>query len=99
MINYKQKTVHSEMQKEKLVFQTHLNTKSQYIYDATSENRLVNEFEVNGKKKYLIRHDNDKFGRGPYFHGADDLKGSPLEKGRYNQYHGHHPEDFEGYKE
>jgi len=69
-----------------------------YIYDATSENRWVYEFEVNGKKKYLIRHDDDKFGRGPHFHGADDLKGSPLEKGRYNQYPGHHPEDFEGYK-
>lgn len=25
-------------------------------------------------------------------------KGSPLEKGRYNQHPGHYPEDFEGYK-
>lgn len=27
-----------------------------------------------------------------HFHGADDLKGSPLEKGRYNQYPGHSPD-------
>ena len=25
-------------------------------------------------------------GRGPHFHGADDIKGNPFEKGRYNQY-------------
>jgi len=37
-------------------------------------------------------------GRGPHFHGADDVKGNPFEKGRYNQYDGHHPEDFKGYK-
>lgn len=50
------------------------------------------------RKKYIIEHREDKFGRGPHFHGADDLKGSPLEKGRYNQYPGHSPEDFVGYK-
>jgi len=37
-------------------------------------------------------------GRGPHFHWADDVKGNPYEKGRYNQYDGHHPEDFKGYK-
>ncbi len=37
-------------------------------------------------------------GRGSHFHTADDEKGSPLEKGRYNQRSGHYPEDFEGYK-
>ncbi|MFT0800832.1 T7SS effector LXG polymorphic toxin [Bacillus swezeyi] len=68
------------------------------VYDGTTENRRVYEFEVNGKKKYIIEHREDKFGRGPHFHGADDLKGSPLEKGRYNQYPGHSPEDFAGYK-
>lgn len=57
-----------------------------------------NEFEVDGKKKYIIEHREDKFGRSSHFHGADDLKGSPLEKGRYNQYPGHSPEDFVGYK-
>ncbi|AZK48806.1 hypothetical protein EIM92_00495 [Paenibacillus lentus] len=69
-----------------------------YVHDGTSENRKVYEFEVDGKKKYIIEHRDDKFGRGPHFHGADDLKGNPLEKGRYNQYPGHSPEDFDGYK-
>lgn len=68
------------------------------VFDGTSENRRVYEFEVDGKKKYIIEHREDKLGRGPHFHGADDLKGNPLEKGRYNQYPGHSPEDFEGYK-
>ncbi|WP_270573822.1 T7SS effector LXG polymorphic toxin [Bacillus glycinifermentans] len=68
------------------------------VYDGTTENRRVYEFEVDGKKKYIIEHREDKLGRGPHFHGADDLKGSPLEKGRYNQYPGHSPEDFAGYK-
>ncbi|UZQ51681.1 HNH/endonuclease VII fold putative polymorphic toxin [Clostridium kluyveri] len=67
------------------------------IYDNTSENRIVHEFEVDGQKKYIIEHREDKFGRGPHFHGADDLKGSPLEKGKYNQYPGHYPENFNGY--
>ncbi|TPG71558.1 hypothetical protein EEL31_12985 [Brevibacillus laterosporus] len=69
-----------------------------HVHDGTSENRWVYEFEVDGKKKYIIEHREDKFGRGPHFHGADDIRGSPLEKGRYNQYPGHSPEDFEGYK-
>jgi RHS repeat-associated protein len=68
------------------------------VFDGTTENRRVYEFEVDGNKKYIIEHREDKFGRGPHFHGADDLKGSPLEKGRYNQYPGHSPEDFIGYK-
>nr|WP_211171224.1 HNH/endonuclease VII fold putative polymorphic toxin [Bacillus sp. DNRA2] len=68
------------------------------VYDGTTENRRVYEFDVDGKKKYIIEHREDKFGRGPHFHGADDLKGSPLGKGRYNQYPGHSPEDSVGYK-
>ncbi|UII58594.1 hypothetical protein LS684_23700 (plasmid) [Cytobacillus spongiae] len=64
------------------------------VYDGTTENRRVYEFEIDGMKKYIIEHREDKFGRGPHFHGADDLKGSPLEKGRYNQYPGHSPEEF-----
>ncbi|WP_405096939.1 HNH/endonuclease VII fold putative polymorphic toxin [Oceanobacillus sp. FSL H7-0719] len=68
------------------------------VYDGTTENRRVYEFEVDGKKKYIIEHQEDKFGRGPHFHGADDLKGNPLEKGKYNQYPGHSPENFVGYK-
>ncbi|WP_335872620.1 HNH/endonuclease VII fold putative polymorphic toxin [Bacillus sp. 2205SS5-2] len=72
--------------------------KTVHVYDSTSENRWVYEFDVYGKKKYVVRHDEDKFGRGSHFHGADDSKGSPLNKGRYNQYPGHSPEDFKGYK-
>ncbi len=70
----------------------------EYVYDGTSENRTVYEFTVDGKKKYIIEHAEDKMGRGPHFHGADDVKGNPFEKGRYNQYDGHYPEDFNGYK-
>ena len=52
------------------------------VYDGTTENRRVYEFEVDGKKKYIIEHREDKFGRGSHFHGADDLKGSPLDRKR-----------------
>lgn len=48
-------------------------------------------------KKYIIEHPFDKNGRVPHFHGADALKGSPFDKGRYNQYDGHFPEDFDGF--
>lgn len=68
------------------------------VFDSTSENRNVYEFEVNGQKKYIIEHLEDKMGRGPHFHGANDSKGSPFDKGRYKQYPGHSPEDFNGYK-
>ena len=63
----------------------------------TSENRIVYEFDVCGEKKYIIEHPFDKMGRGNHFHGADDTKGSPFSKGRYNQYPGHFPEDFNGF--
>jgi len=66
------------------------------VYD--TENRIVQEFNVNGKKKYIVEHREDSFGRGAHFHGADNIKGSPLNKGRYNQYPGHFPEDFNGYR-
>ena len=69
-----------------------------FVYDGTSENRTVYEFVVGDKKKYVIEHSEDKMGRGPHFHGADDAKGSPFKKGRYNQYDGHYPESFNGYK-
>ena len=69
-----------------------------FVYDGTSENRIVYEFEVNGEKKYIIEHPFDKMGRGNHFHGADATKGSPFSKGRYNQYPGHFPEDFNGFK-
>lgn len=59
------------------------------------ENRIVYEFNVSGEKKYIIEHLFDKMGRGNHFHGADASKGSPFNKGRYNQYEGHFPEDFD----
>jgi hypothetical protein len=66
-----------------------------FVYDG--ENRIVHQFEVDGINKYIIEHRWDKFGRGPHFHGADDTIGSPFQKGRYQQYNGHFPEDFGGY--
>ena len=69
-----------------------------FVFDGTSENRIVYEFDVSGEKKYIIEHPFDKMGRGNHFHGADATKGNPFSKGRYNQYPGHFPEDFNGFK-
>lgn len=72
-----------------------------HVYDGTSENRWVYEFgeyTEKGYQKFIIEHREDKFGRGFHFHGADSSKGNPLQKGRYNQYGGHYPENFNGYK-
>jgi len=44
-----------------------------------------------------IEHPFDKMGRGNHFHGADMKKGSPYNKGKYNQYKGHYPEEFKGF--
>lgn len=63
-----------------------------------TEHRTVYQFTVGAKNKYIINHSQDKFGRGRHFHGADDIKGNPFNKGRYNQYPGHFPEDFNGYR-
>ena len=70
----------------------------EFVYDGSTENRIVYEFEVNGKSKYVIEHPFDKNGRGKHFHGADDKYGSPYNKGTYNQYDGHFPEDFNGFE-
>lgn len=69
-------------------------TTHKYVYDNDFENRTVYEFDANGSKKYVVLHEEDKFGRGPHFHAADDLRNNPMEKGKYNQYPGHHPEDI-----
>nr|WP_277619731.1 RHS repeat-associated core domain-containing protein [Muribacter muris] len=74
-------------------FDTH-----KFVHDNTSENRTVFKFSNEGKNKYVILHENDKFGRGPHFHAADDSKGSPMDKGRYKQYNGHFPEDIQGFE-
>lgn len=72
--------------------------KHKFVYD--SENRTVYEFIVDGKKRYVIEHLDDVQvpPRGPHFHSATDLKGSPFEKLRYDQAKGHHPENINGYK-
>lgn len=72
-------------------------TTHKFVYDGSSENRIVYEFNVSGEKKYIIEHLFDKMGRGNHFHGADASKGSLFNKGRYNQYEGHFPEDFDGF--
>jgi len=67
------------------------------VFDNKYENRTVWEFVDNGVKKYIIMHEEDKFGRGPHLHTADDLHGNPLEKNiRYNQHVGHIPEEKRG---
>ena len=40
------------------------------VYDNKYENRTVWEYKVDGNKKYIILHEEDKFGRGPHFHTA-----------------------------
>ncbi|MGY3898685.1 MULTISPECIES: RHS repeat domain-containing protein [Aeromonas] len=69
-----------------------------YVYDKDYENRTVYEFDVYGSKKYIILHDEDKFGSGAHFHGADDSKGSPMQPGKYKQYSGRFPEVILGFK-
>ncbi|YCI31430.1 HNH/endonuclease VII fold putative polymorphic toxin [Erwinia sp. PK3-005] len=70
------------------------------MYDNKYENRTVWQFNTNEGKKYIVMHEEDKFGRGPHLHTADDLHGSPLEpRLRYNQHAGHYPEDIEGIKD
>ena len=69
------------------------------VFDGTTEHRWVEEYtNFKGETKYIIEHKEDKMGRGPHFHTADNTSGSPWEKGRYGQEDGHYPEDFEGYK-
>jgi RHS repeat-associated protein len=69
-----------------------------FVYDGSTENRIVYEFDVDGGKKYIVEHPFDKRGRGDHFHGANASLGSPFNKGKYYQYDGHFPEDFAGFK-
>ncbi len=79
-------------------FNTH-----KFVFDGSTENRMVWEFEIDGKKKYIIEHAEDKYGRGKHFHGAVDSISSdgkiqtPFEKGTYKQLDGHFPEDINGF--
>ncbi|PFD95619.1 hypothetical protein COE15_01125 [Bacillus cereus] len=69
------------------------------VFDGTTEHRWVEEYtNFKGETKYIIEHKEDKMGRGPHFHTADNTSGNPWKKGRYGQEDGHYPEDFEGYK-
>lgn len=84
--------------KRKLGIPKNINTPNAVkVFYNKYENRMVWEFDLDGRKKYIIMHEEDKFGRGPHLHTADDLHGSPLEsKVRYNQHIGHIPEDPKG---
>jgi len=69
-----------------------------YVRDKQYENRTVYDFGVlnKGIRFYIIKHAEDKFGRRPHYHGAnnDSQKGGdPMNPGRYNQFPGHFPED------
>ncbi len=68
-----------------------------FVYDGSTENRTVYEFNVDGIKKFIIEHREDRSGRGSHFHWADDEKGDPFNRGRYNQREGHFPENFKGF--
>ena len=72
--------------------------KHKFVYDKTYENRTVYKFSNN---KYIVLHKNDKNGRGPHFHGADNSKGSPMKRSntKYNQFKWHAPESKKGYRQ
>ncbi|MGG5506992.1 MULTISPECIES: DUF6531 domain-containing protein [unclassified Myroides] len=72
------------------------NPKPVYVYDSQYENRTVWAFTGDHSGKFIIMHGEDKFGRGPHLHTADDKKGSPLSPGKYNQHDGHIPENIKG---
>jgi len=75
----------------------HINTpKPVHVYDKQYENRTVWAFKGDYQGKFIIMHQEDKFGRGPHLHTADDRRGSPLNPGKYNQHDGHIPENIKG---
>lgn len=54
---------------------------NKFVYDGSTENRTVYEFNVDGIKKFILEHREDKSGRGSHFHWADDEKGNPFNRG------------------
>lgn len=72
------------------------NPKPVYVFDKQYENRTVWAFTGDHSGKFIVMHAEDKFGRGPHLHTADDKKGSPLSPGKYNQHDGHIPENMKG---
>ncbi len=70
------------------------------VFDSEFENRTVWAFEGEHKGKFIVMHQEDKFGRGTHLHTATSMEGrvDPSESGKYNQHKGHIPEDMEGFK-
>ena len=67
-----------------------------FVYDGSTEHRVVFEFIVDNKSIYIVGHYSYKFGRGKHFHFVTD--GNPFLKGKYKQGEGHFPEFFGGFK-
>ncbi len=70
------------------------------VYDPSFENRTVWAFEGEHKGKFIVMHEEDKFGRGKHMHTATSKEGrvDPTQPGKYNQHDGHIPEDIKGIK-
>ncbi len=70
------------------------------VWDNAFENRNVWAFEGEYKGKFIVMHEEDKFGRKQHLHTATSKGGrvDPTEPGKYNQHKGHIPEDMDGFK-
>jgi|JI10StandDraft_1071094.scaffolds.fasta_scaffold13245_2 RHS repeat-associated protein len=70
------------------------------VFDRQFENRTVWGFEGGNKGKFIVLHQEDKFGRSQHLHTATSMDGrvDPTEPGKYNQHKGHIPEDIKGFK-
>ena len=70
------------------------------VFDRQFENRTVWPFEGENKGKFIVMHQDDKFGRSQHLHTATSMDGrvDPTEPGKYNQHKGHIPEDIKGFK-
>lgn len=70
------------------------------VFDRQFENRTVWPFEGENKGKFIVMHQDDKFGRSQHLHTATSMDGrvDPTEPGKYNQHKGHIPEDTKGFK-
>lgn len=85
--------------KRQLRIPSSVNTpKPKFVYDGEFENRTVWAFEGEHKGKFIVMHQEDKFGRGAHLHTASSKEGrvDPTEPGKYNQHDGHIPENFKG---
>ncbi len=66
------------------------------VWDNKFENRTVWEFEGEHKGKFIVLHDENKFGGVKHLYTATSLEGrvDPTQPGKYNQHSGHIPEDI-----